>query len=114
MTRSTLANEGLPTRVLKSLKQLGLNLRLARQRRNMTQATLAQNMFVTAKTVRRMESGDPGVSMGVYATALFVMGMENVLSKIASPEADSYANWQVRESAPQRIRNPKNRPNLNF
>ncbi|WP_256987981.1 hypothetical protein [Bordetella genomosp. 9] len=35
-----------------------------------------------------MEKGDPSVSMGVYATALWMMGRAQVLAEIAAPEHD--------------------------
>lgn len=104
MPRSTLAAEGLPAKVLGALKKLGADLRTARQRRAMTQAVMARNMYVTEKTVRRVEAGDPGVSLGVYASALFVLGLSDRLGQIASPETDAYANWQQRQAAPKRVR----------
>jgi hypothetical protein len=36
----------------------------------------------------RMESGDPSVSMGVYASALWLMGRSQALTDLAAPEHD--------------------------
>jgi hypothetical protein len=38
-----------------------------------------------------MEKGDPRVSMGVYATALWLMGRDEALRDLAAPENDTQA-----------------------
>jgi hypothetical protein len=38
-----------------------------------------------------MEKGDPSVSMGVYATALWMIGRAQVLAELAAPEHDQAA-----------------------
>ncbi|MDP1993370.1 MAG: helix-turn-helix transcriptional regulator [Syntrophales bacterium] len=107
MTRDTLGITGLPSKMDEEMRRLGADIRLARQRRNMTQQMMAESMFVTAKTVRRVEAGDPGVSLGVYAAALFVLGFMGRLAKLAAPEMDTWGNWQQRKKAPKRVRTPK-------
>lgn len=107
MTRSTLGTKSLPDKVIALLQKFGGDIRIARQRRGMTQSHLSQNMFVTTKTIRRVEAGDPGVSFGVYANALFVLGLSDCLSDIAAPENDSFANWQQKQKAPKRVRKNK-------
>lgn len=39
-------------------------------------------------TLIRLERGDPGVSMGIYATALWMMGRAGGLAEIAEPARD--------------------------
>lgn len=109
MTRKTLGTTALPDKVQVAIQKLGMDIKLARQRRIMTQEVLAKNMFVTAKTVRRVEAGDPGVSLGVYASALFVLGFADRLAQIAAPEADQFANWQQRHNMPKRVRQKKDK-----
>lgn len=104
MTRDTLGIAGLPNKMDEEMRRLGADIRLARQRRSMTQKMMAESMFVTAKTVRRVEAGDPGVSLGVYAAALFVLGFMGRLAKLAAPEMDTWGNWQQRKNAPKRVR----------
>jgi hypothetical protein len=36
----------------------------------------------------RMEAGEPGVSIGIYATALWLVGRSGALAVLAAPEAD--------------------------
>jgi hypothetical protein len=38
-----------------------------------------------------MERGDPGVSMGIYATALWMTGRASALAELAAPEKDRSA-----------------------
>ena len=40
-------------------------------------------------TLNKVEKGDPGVSMGTYATVLFVLGMTARLDDLADPRHDS-------------------------
>lgn len=39
----------------------------------------------------KMERGDPGVSAGIYATALWMMGRAGALAELAAPETDRSA-----------------------
>ncbi len=50
----------------KTLIQLAENLKLARKRRKMSQALLASKIQVSRSSLARLESGDPGVSLGLY------------------------------------------------
>ena len=51
--------------------------------------------------------GDPGVSMGTYATILFVMGMTERLADLADATSDSVGLQLEEENLPQRIRSKK-------
>jgi hypothetical protein len=48
-------------------------------------------MNVSVPTLTAMEKGDPRVSMGVYATALWLMGRDEALRDLAAPENDAQA-----------------------
>lgn len=48
-------------------------------------------MNVSVPTLAAMEKGDPRVSMGVYATALWLMGRDDALRDLAAPENDVQA-----------------------
>lgn len=93
MTRMTLGIDGLPLPVLTSLKQVGEHIRLARKRRGMTMEQLAQAMLVTRKTLSRLEAGEPGISLGVLASALHVLNLEDSLTALAAPETDKGGVW---------------------
>jgi hypothetical protein len=55
---------------------------------------------VSVPTLIRMERGDPSVSIGVYTTALWLLGLSSALGEIASPARDLRAlEADVREAA---------------
>lgn len=81
----------LPGPVSRSLKAMGANLRIARKRRKETMAAFAERMQVSVPTLRKMENGDPTVSIAVYAMALWLVGRLNWLPQIADPAVDEVA-----------------------
>ncbi|NQU35607.1 MAG: helix-turn-helix transcriptional regulator, partial [Bacteroidetes bacterium] len=50
----------------KVLNILGENIKLARKRRNLTQTLIAERTGLSRLTVRKVEIGDPSVSIGHY------------------------------------------------
>lgn len=58
------------------LKELGENIRLARLRRKITTTMLAERAGMTRTTLRKVENGDSGVTLGAYASVLFCLGLE--------------------------------------
>ncbi len=88
MPKPSNAVEQLPASVLRTLQALGENLALARQRRGESLRAHASRMGVSVPTLSRMERGDPAVGMGVYATALWLMGQHQALADIAAPQHD--------------------------
>jgi hypothetical protein len=85
------ALQTLPPAAAQALRALGENLAIARVRRRESQRTWARRLGISVPTLIRMERGDPGVSSGIYATALWLMGRVNALSSIAAPAEDKGA-----------------------
>ena len=104
MPKPAAAAELLPAAIDRALKDLGANLALARQRRKESQRTWASRLAVSVPTLIRMEKGDPSVGMGVYATALWLMGRHTALAEVAAPEHDRNALEQDIEAVRQRGR----------
>ena len=88
MPKSSPSLSILPPEAASALAQLGEHLALARVRRKESQRVWAQRMGISVPTLVRMERGDASVSMGVYATALWMMGQSGALSNLAAPEQD--------------------------
>jgi hypothetical protein len=88
MPKPAAAAEQLPASAAKALRDLGENLGLARQRRKESLRAWASRMAVSVPTLIRMEKGDPSVGMGVYATALWLMGRHAALPDVAAPAQD--------------------------
>ena len=89
----------LPTATLSALRRLGADLAVARLRRKESLATWAARLGVSIPTLMRLEAGEPGVGMGIYATALWLIGRDGALADLASPEKDRGAlELDVREA----------------
>ena len=55
-------------------------------------------------TLAKVERGDPSVSIAVYATALFVLGMVDRLGALADASTDEVGLALDEERLPQRVR----------
>ncbi|HEY0421229.1 MAG TPA: helix-turn-helix transcriptional regulator [Acetobacteraceae bacterium] len=64
------------------LERLGRTIRLARLRRNLSQAELAERMGVSRSSVVMLERGAPGVAIGILLKALTVFGYTERLGEI--------------------------------
>src|SRR5687767_6488844 len=102
--RSSRALAGLPLPVRRALGKLGTDLSAARRRQRISMATLAERAFITRKTLGRVERGDAGVSVGIYATVLFALGMIERLQDLADATADRLGQALEDERLPKRVR----------
>ena len=91
MPKSSAHNNFLPPQALQAVKALGEGLALARLRRRESLRGWALRMGVAVRTVQRMEKGDPGVGMGIYALAIWLMGRTQALADVSAPEYDMAA-----------------------
>lgn len=89
MSKNSLAHSTLPLQVREALLRLAQNLKVARQRRRMTQAQLAQRVMVSVGTITRLERTPENVSLSILAQVLFVLQLVPELAALASPEKDS-------------------------
>ncbi len=81
---------------------LGERLRLARHRRRMSLADLAQRVGVTRDTLARLERGDLSTSLGVLARVLSVLGLEADLDRLATDDELGRRLQDVRLPRPRR------------
>lgn len=91
MSKSSIALSSIPPEANSSLQTLGEHLALARLRRQESQKQWAARLGVSVPTLIRLEKGDPTVSMGVYATALWLLGLSGALAELADPAKDMRA-----------------------
>ena len=92
----------LPVR--RALQKLGKDVRDARLRRRIATAIMAQRASISRTTLNKIEKGDPGVSLGNYASVLFVLGLADRLATLADVRSDLVGLELDEESLPQRIR----------
>ena len=89
----------LPPATLGALEKLGADLAVARLRRKESLRSWAQRLGTTVPTLRRLESGDPSISIGIIASALWLIQRDGELGNLASPEHDRGAlELDVREA----------------
>src|SRR3984893_11053016 len=100
----------LPLPVTRALRKLGHDIKDARRRRRIPMAIAAQRASISKPTLIKVERGDPGVSIGSYATVLFVMGMADRLSDLVDPKNDPIGLQLEEEHLPQRIRGRRPKP----
>jgi transcriptional regulator with XRE-family HTH domain len=103
MPKQAEALGSLPAAVSAALGQLGENLAIARVRRKESQRVWAKRIGISVPTLIRMERGDPGIGIGVLATALWMIGRTQALATLADPESDRGAlEMDVREALKRR------------
>jgi len=61
--------------VQRLLLELGENIRLARLRRGFSMELVAERAGMSRTTLRSVESGEPGVTLGSYANVLHSLGL---------------------------------------
>ncbi|HEY6161190.1 MAG TPA: transcriptional regulator [Bacteroidia bacterium] len=77
---------GLLPASLKTLNELGMNIKLARLRRRLSSQQVAERANINRVTLWHVEKGSPSVAMGIYYKVLFVLGLEKDLLKIANED----------------------------
>ena len=99
----------LPSQVLRATRKLGIDLRMARLRRRLPTRIVAERARISLPTLVRVEKGDASVSLGIYATVLWVLGLLEPLGRLASLEHDPFGLALEEERLPRRVRAAKNK-----
>jgi transcriptional regulator with XRE-family HTH domain len=66
--------------------RFGDNLRLARKRRRLTMQMVADRAGISRVTLAKIERGDYTVTLGAYASVLFVLGLEQQLDALGADD----------------------------
>lgn len=96
----------LPLPVRRALRKLGRDIHDARVRRRIPVAVAAERASVSRMTLNKVEKGAPGVSLGIYATVLFVLGLADRIADLADVRHDATGLQLEEERLPKRIRTP--------
>ncbi len=97
----------LPIPVQRALRQLGKDISSARRRRRIAMQLMSERSGFSRVTLSKIEKGDSSVSMGAYASALFVLGMTDHLAQVAEASHDVVGRELEDENLPKRIRSPQ-------
>ena len=90
--------------VRSELLRLGENIAIARKRRRLTQKHLADAASVTPETIRGLEKGKPGISIGTLAMVLLSLGESGRLGEIMTPPTDAIGMVISVHDLPKRVR----------
>ena len=90
--------------VRRALRKLGADIHDARRRRRLTMAVIAERAFTSRATLQRVEAGDPGVSIGIYAAVLQALGLLDGLLEVADAARDAVGQLLATAALPQRVR----------
>jgi transcriptional regulator with XRE-family HTH domain len=77
-----------PYPVEQTLKRLGVNLRTARLRRNLTIGELAEKIGTGERAVADAEHGKASTGIAVYAAMLWALNLLDQMTAVAAPEQD--------------------------
>lgn len=94
----------VPLPVERAIRKLGDDISLARRRRHISQASLAERMGASLSTVRRMEKGDLRVPIHFFARALHVFGEIQALENLLDTAKDDIGLTLMDENLPKRVR----------
>lgn len=94
----------LPGRLRRSLCKFGHDVAVARRKRHLTVAMMAERTGLSKGTYLRIEKGDPSVAMGAYAMALFVLGFGEVFGDWLDARHDEEGLLLDEQRLPKRVR----------
>lgn len=67
----------LPRKLSQKMQTVGEQIRLARLRRNLSMAQVAERATCSPLTVARVEKGFPTVAIGIYLRVLYALQLED-------------------------------------
>jgi transcriptional regulator with XRE-family HTH domain len=68
------------------LAELAERLKLARKRRKLSSAVVAQRAGISRTSLYKVETGDPGATLGTYLRVLAVLGLEGDINALAADD----------------------------
>lgn len=93
----------IPFIVEQALGRLGADIEAARRRRRISTTLMAERLGVSRPTLKRLESGEPSVSIGVLATALYMLDPDKLDQLAALLNEDLVGQSVSDRQLPKRI-----------
>ena len=85
MTKSTMGTK-LPRKLEQKMQIVGDQIRLARLRRNLSVAQVAERATCSPLTVSRIEKGAPTVAIGIYLRVLYALQLDDDILSLAKDD----------------------------
>ena len=85
MAKNTMGTK-LPRKLEQKMQIVGEQIKLARLRRNLSVAQIAERATCSPLTVSRIEKGSPTVSIGIYLRVLYALQLEDDILLIAKDD----------------------------
>ncbi|MGV8139156.1 MAG: helix-turn-helix domain-containing protein [Mangrovibacterium sp.] len=85
MTKNTMGTK-LPRKLTQKMQVVGEQIRLARLRRNLSIAQIAERATVSELSVARVEKGLPTVSIGIYLRILYALQLDDDILWLAKED----------------------------
>ena len=77
----------LPRKLVQKMQIVGEQIKLARLRRNLTIAQIAERAMVSVLTISRLEKGMPTVAIGIYLRVLYALQLDDGILCLAKDDA---------------------------
>ena len=85
MVKSTMGTK-LPRKLEQKMQVVGEQIRLARLRRNLSVAQIAERATCSPLTVSRIEKGVPTVAIGIYLRVLYALQLDDDILSLAKDD----------------------------
>jgi transcriptional regulator with XRE-family HTH domain len=86
MAKNTMGTS-LPRKLEQKMQLVGEQIKLARLRRNLSMAQIAERAMASEITISRVEKGIPTVSIGIYLRVLYALQLEDDILFLAKDDA---------------------------
>ncbi len=86
MAKNTMGTK-LPRKLEQKMQLVGEQIKLARLRRNLSIAQIAERAMVSELTVSRVEKGLPTVSVGIFLRVLYALQLDDDILCLAKDDA---------------------------
>ena len=85
MTKNTMANK-LPRKLIQKMEIVGEQIKLARLRRNLSMAQVAERATYSEVTLCKVEKGLSTVSIGIYLRVLYALQLDDDILLLAKDD----------------------------
>jgi len=89
--------------ILRAVRQIGHELRVARRRRRLTQQQVAERAGLSRETVLKAEAGHPGLALSAFLEILAVFDPDMMRSVVQGVEDDPIGQALERQRLPARV-----------